>query len=108
MKLFRARCDNCGKQNRLIVRAWTTITDKGYDWEDYHSWHECFLCTVKMMAYSVRFRIKRKIRALKFAAQYAVVMLFKHRRKNVYTNGGERVGFFRFLAYGVKILANAV
>ena len=60
MKVFISRCDDCGKSDKLIVSAHTTITDRGYDWEDSHSWFSCLACYLKGKKFAIRHRVRKR------------------------------------------------
>lgn len=57
------KCDNCGKDSRLLFRSVSHFyTLDGYD---YHSWSECWKCRLKTRIGSVKYKIKKKINIFK-------------------------------------------
>ena len=61
------RCDSCGKDSHLLFKsAHYFHTLDGYD---YLGWSECWKCRLKDEVRSIKYRIKKEIKAIKRAWQ---------------------------------------
>lgn len=61
------KCDNCGKDSHLLFRSVSHFyTLDGYDSMDYT---ECWKCRLKDKMRSIKYRIKKEIKAIKLAWQ---------------------------------------
>jgi hypothetical protein len=57
---YASKCDSCGKERHLLLRsAHYFYTLDGYDCMDYD---ECWVCRLKSKVWSIKHRIKKKIK----------------------------------------------
>ena len=64
---YKCRCDSCGKERHLLLRsAHYFYTLDGYD---YMSYDECWVCRLQGKMWSIRHKLKKKIKIVKDAWQ---------------------------------------
>lgn len=64
---YKGKCDSCGKERHLLLRsAHYFYTLDGYD---YMSHDECWVCRLKSKMWSIRHKLKKKIKIVKDAWQ---------------------------------------
>lgn len=57
---YASRCNSCGKERRLLLRSKSYFyTLDGYDYMDYD---ECWVCHLKGKLWSIKNKIKKKIK----------------------------------------------
>ena len=62
---YKGRCDSCGKERHLLLKsAHYFYTLDGYDYMNYD---ECWVCRFKSKIWSIRHKIKKKIKIVKDA-----------------------------------------
>jgi hypothetical protein len=67
LSIYRDRCESCGKERHLLLRsAHYFYTLDGYDSMSYD---ECWVCRLKGKMWSIRHKLKKKIKIVKDAWQ---------------------------------------
>jgi hypothetical protein len=62
---YKCRCDSCGKERHLLLRsAHYFYTLDGYDYMNYD---ECWVCRLKGKMYTIKYKLKKKIKIVKDA-----------------------------------------
>lgn len=57
---YKSRCDSCGKERHLLLRsAHYFYTLDGYDYMNYD---ECWVCRMKSKVWSIKHKIKKRIK----------------------------------------------
>ena len=57
---YKGRCESCGKERHLLLRsAHYFYTLDGYDYMNYD---ECWVCRLKAKVWSIRHKLKKKIK----------------------------------------------
>lgn len=75
---YTSRCNSCEKERHLVFRSVSHFyTLDGYDYMDYT---ECWKCMVKGKIHSIKWKIKKRIKAIKPALE-----LYKISRKHTWS-----------------------
>ena len=65
LSIYKGRCESCGKKRHLLLRsAHYFYTLDGYD---YMGYDECWVCRLQGKVWSIRHKIKKKIKIVKDA-----------------------------------------
>ena len=75
---YKSRCDSCGKERHLVFRSTSYFhTLDGYD---YMSYTDCWVCRLENKVWSIKHRLKKRIKAFKTALE-----LYKISRKHTWS-----------------------